>query len=397
MEKNEITNTKNKSISKDNKERKRRYRKSSKDRSNSKRFIKNEKLEELRIKRNQLREERDNNLIVHKEKILMVKAKVDAREFQILKSLIRFNYDVEKTVEDLTEFHKKKLDKNEKKLTRDTELFNLHFPGEQFDIVKFREIKKDLNHKRKEERLAKKQENSSGKEKNYYKEKYGKKYSKEKNYSNESLEEKQKRKEERLAKKEEKLSEKKEKNFYKEKYGNKNSKEKEKKINKESVEEKQKRIAEIKSKIQSKEVNFLYLDGNNMLFVDNSIRKDCLNKKRQDGELKLSNLTFEFMKRTNTKGCLVFDNTSQVFNKESEGVFLKVTSAYPEFESSDDAFKVWAGGLDATKLKSSLFVTSDRELKERLLEKGVGLVLKSGEFFDLLKETLNEEYEKILN
>ena len=347
MQNIEITDFKNSSKNKDYVDVKESSKNFNED-SNFKSF-KNKGFEERRIQRYERRKQRDYNLNFHKEKILMIKSKIQAKELQILKSLTRFDFDVDKTIEDLSQFNFKKLDKKEKRLNKDSELFNLHFPGEQFDIDKFRIAKKDFKNKRREQRISERNKYSSGiKENNYYKETYGNKIQKE---NNKSI----------------------------------------------LFENKTESTKEIEKKIANNEISYLYLDGNNMLFVDGSIRNDCLNKKRNNGELKLSNLVFEFMKKTNTTGCLVFDRTNQVFNKESDGVFLKVISAYPEFESSDDAFKVWAGGLDATKLNSSLFVTSDRELKEKLIEKGVGFVLKSGEFFHLLKNTLNEDYQKILN
>lgn len=168
---------------------------------------------------------------------------------------------------------------------------------------------------------------------------------------------------------------------------------------KESQKEKESRIAEIINKIKNKEIETLFLDGNNMLFVDNTIRKDCLSKNKNNGELKLSQLVYAYALKNKIKNSiLVFDNTKQIYIKESEGVLLKVSSAYPEFESSDDAFKVWAGGLNAEKLSKMAFITSDRELTLRLKEKNVSFILKSGEFMKEVKAILGDEvYNNCLN
>jgi len=178
----------------------------------------------------------------------------------------------------------------------------------------------------------------------------------------------------------------------------KEKKEKKEKIIKESTEEKAKRLETIREMIKNNLFTTIYLDGNNMLFVDDVIRKDCLNKKTREAELKLGKLSIEYAMKKNIPNIkLVFDNTKQVLQVQSEVVQLSVSSAYPEFESSDDAFVVWAGKMNAEDLEKTLFVTSDRELTLRLHSSKVKFVLKSGEYMKEVREVLGEEaYNKCL-
>jgi len=164
--------------------------------------------------------------------------------------------------------------------------------------------------------------------------------------------------------------------------------------NKESKEDKDKRI---KNVLQQKPQR-VYLDGNNMLFVDNNIRSDCLKKNRKIGEKKLGQICLEYCKLNGYKEVLlVFDRTKDTYELKSDGVQLRVLSAHPEFEISDDAFVEWAGRMNAEDRDVTLFVTSDRELIQRLKDKKVNMILKSGEFMKLAKEFLGEEkYAKCL-
>lgn len=172
---------------------------------------------------------------------------------------------------------------------------------------------------------------------------------------------------------------------------------KKEKFVKETPEDKLSRMEPIQDLISQKKIKNIILDGNNMLFVDNVIRKLCLKKETKVGEALLAKIVFQYcISSSIPSSLLVFDNTKQVYSKESEGVLLKVQSAYPEFESSDSAFKVWAGGMNAEELKAIVYVTSDRELTQRLKEKGVQYILKSGEFMKAAKAALGATYDKYL-
>jgi len=95
---------------------------------------------------------------------------------------------------------------------------------------------------------------------------------------------------------------------------------------------------------------------------------------------------------------LVFDNTKSSYSKSDNGTYFKVSSANPEFKTTDDAFKVWVGGLNALELAKSVFVTSDRELRLRLQEDSKVNLIKSGQFLQLAKLNLGEDkYNSLVN
>jgi len=140
-----------------------------------------------------------------------------------------------------------------------------------------------------------------------------------------------------------------------------------------------------------------YLDGNNMLFVDENLRKLCLSHKRSEAERLLVDLAKEMGKICNLEEIIViFDTTKNIYNQTIGSLKLSVCSARPNFETSDDALVVWMDGLSA--FDSTLIVTSDVGLQIRLKEKGVKMIMKSGPWFKILKAKLSEEaFQKILN
>jgi len=76
---------------------------------------------------------------------------------------------------------------------------------------------------------------------------------------------------------------------------------------------------------------------------------------------------------------------------------LKVCSARPDFNTSDDALVVWSEGKSALDFNSTLFVTSDRGLKIRLREKGAKLIMNSGTWFKVAKEIIGTtDFEGII-
>lgn len=269
--------------------------------------------------------------------------------------------------QDWEKFDKKKKEIKEERRLKDEEEYKKMFGNEtEFDWRKFRAAK----------RQEKKEKNcEEGKEKCKNKEK-SKRFKKGKNSKSKSKDKKESKGEKKICERKRKTSE--EKNQDKEK----------------KKQEKEKVIESILLKIKNNEIDSIYYDGNNMLMVDSSIRNDCLNKKRSEGEVKLSNICFQFGKALNIpKNLLLFDRTNNIFTKESEGVFLKVSSAYPEFESSDSAFINWTGSMDAKKV---LFVTSDRILIEEIQKKGASNVIRSGEFMTMASKVLGSEYEKLV-
>jgi predicted RNA-binding protein with PIN domain len=142
----------------------------------------------------------------------------------------------------------------------------------------------------------------------------------------------------------------------------------------------------------------LYLDGNNMLFVDDILRKLCLNKNVAGAAKKLSEAVEIYSKQEKLNTILIFDILKECFEKDEDGVKFQVCSARPDFETSDDALVEWAGGLSASAMESILFVTSDRALQTRLIRKGAKYLMKSGVWFKLMKAKITDEvYSKLFD
>jgi len=73
-----------------------------------------------------------------------------------------------------------------------------------------------------------------------------------------------------------------------------------------------------------------------------------------------------------------------------------VSSAYPPYKSTDDAFVDWAAE-ETLDLKEVLFVTTDRELTCRLRDAGAMHIMGTGNWFTCVKTTLGEAtYKAIL-
>ena len=172
--------------------------------------------------------------------------------------------------------------------------------------------------------------------------------------------------------------------------------------------EKKKIDREIKNKLKGELVSFLltevksntkvlYLDGNNMLFVDDLIRKLCLKKKGKEAEKLISELSQEFCKLFNIEKCvLVFDRTKNIYDVNSNSLKFTVCSASPNFKTSDDALVEWMDGLSAKD--NVLVITSDVGLQIRLKEKGVNMIMKTGRWFKIIKQKLGDDkYSQVLN
>ena len=151
-----------------------------------------------------------------------------------------------------------------------------------------------------------------------------------------------------------------------------------------------------------KNVEYFYLDGNNLLFVDNFIRNMAIKKKRRnEAERVFARLVLKFVEIKNIKNTiLVFDKTCykeriSLSNKNDETLMFEVESANPKFFNSDDALVFWAS--ENKNLEGSLFVTSDKGLEQRLLKRGARNIMKTKIFFKILQETLGlEEYNNLL-
>jgi len=150
-------------------------------------------------------------------------------------------------------------------------------------------------------------------------------------------------------------------------------------------------------------IRTLYLDGNNMLFVEDAIRKMMLGRKKKLAEQTLANLAFEFAQAIGTFNViLIFDSTKQTSSQEivapnGNTVKFSVVSSTPEFTNSDDALVAWSERL-GDRANECFFVTSDRGLQVRLSQNGVENISKTKRWFNLVKATIGEEkYNAVLN
>jgi rRNA-processing protein FCF1 len=148
-------------------------------------------------------------------------------------------------------------------------------------------------------------------------------------------------------------------------------------------------------------VNALYLDGNNMLFLSAALRKHALGRgQRWKAEAMLTSLAESF---AHAKSATGLQNTVMIYDSISKhrccvktlegGTRFAVASARPEFATSDDALVAWAKAMPPAQAKASLFVTSDRELKDRLIAAGV-LVTKPKQWVELARRTVESASQR---
>jgi len=131
-------------------------------------------------------------------------------------------------------------------------------------------------------------------------------------------------------------------------------------------------------------VAHMYLDGNNMLFVVAPIRSLVLKRKGKDAEAALEALARKFAAALNLEHCtLIFDDTRRTSSQDKS---FTVCSARPAYRTSDDALVQMAQQTEVP----SLYVTSDRELLQRLEASGNHVVLcKPKEWFLFVAKTLS--------
>jgi len=122
----------------------------------------------------------------------------------------------------------------------------------------------------------------------------------------------------------------------------------------------------------------LFVDGNNMLYLTNKLRQFTLHRKINVSQQILASVTrhFSTLYKFNTE--LVFDsmNSTAGLSAESEhlenGSTFRVTSAHPEFPTSDAKFVAWARA-NPEIAPLTLVVTSDRALAGELFTLGVSV------------------------
>jgi len=132
-------------------------------------------------------------------------------------------------------------------------------------------------------------------------------------------------------------------------------------------------------------IDHLYLDGNNMMYVTAPIRSLCLSRSTGKAERALSFIAKAFSSAIGVKCTLIFDDTKHPSSSED----FTVRSARPSFKTSDDALVYdLQNKKEPISQGCSLYVTSDRELGERLTQAG-GVIYKPKEWFYLAAEILS--------
>jgi len=115
----------------------------------------------------------------------------------------------------------------------------------------------------------------------------------------------------------------------------------------------------------------IFVDGNNLMFITNGLRKLTLQKNFRAVENVLASITEHFSGKTILTAILMFDNTPTNTHKTLQnGSTLTVTSARPHFVSTDKALIHWAKN-NPTGVASSVVVSSDRALSGELKEAGM--------------------------
>jgi hypothetical protein len=192
-------------------------------------------------------------------------------------------------------------------------------------------------------------------------------------------------------------------------------------------------LPNVGEKILAKGFSKIVIDGNNMLFVTDGLRKNTLHGKRKQSEKLLSIAALAFSQLVGVTTEVIFDQThlprnkaalqddmprpsllkSSTFTAEiakiakdfpiigvpinfTDGTSVVVSSARPEFATTDDKLISWARANQqqgpTTGLSNSdiVVVSSDRALAGELYSLGVTLI-KPGNWITLFASLLGEE------
>ncbi|CAF1271321.1 unnamed protein product [Didymodactylos carnosus] len=141
-------------------------------------------------------------------------------------------------------------------------------------------------------------------------------------------------------------------------------------------------------------VTNVYLDGNNMMFVVDSLRRLCLNRQGKKTEKAIAEIASAWNEQMNIANLnLIYDSTRQL---ASVGT-VHVQSAHPTFQTTDDMLIDIMKKRDKEINEHTVVVTSDRYLAAQLITVGCILV-KPYHWFahcvmvlapDLIKEDLD--------
>jgi hypothetical protein len=132
------------------------------------------------------------------------------------------------------------------------------------------------------------------------------------------------------------------------------------------------------------QIKTVYLDGNNMLFLTNTLRQYAIKKSGRsiaENILTKAGESFHIQHPTVKMTHVLFDNTNTSINTLVAGRSFVVSAARPIKPTSDDLLVEFAQQAQ-NESQSCLFVTSDRELRRRLQQ--YSPVIKPGKFMDYI-------------
>lgn len=144
-------------------------------------------------------------------------------------------------------------------------------------------------------------------------------------------------------------------------------------------------------------LKIVFLDGNNLLFIDSTIRTLSLKKQIEKAEACIVKLAEEFAKTVALKKVVVvFDDTRlPETGLQFDRSIVEVRKARPGHRTADDYLVALLPSLG--QQDSTGFVTSDRELIQRLGRAGAKNLVRSGKWFSILKAKLGGKYDEVLS
>jgi len=137
-------------------------------------------------------------------------------------------------------------------------------------------------------------------------------------------------------------------------------------------------------------ITHLFVDGNNLFYLTAGLRMLSIQRSRRETERVLAEITETFISTQNLETVLIFDNSSLKTKKTlpNQSTF-EVTSAKPNFGTSDEALVHWAKN-NPNIAPRTLFITSDKALGGELALTGAK-VARSGVWMGYVKRTLTGE------
>jgi len=117
----------------------------------------------------------------------------------------------------------------------------------------------------------------------------------------------------------------------------------------------------------------IFIDGNNLMFMSGGLRKLTLQHKKRETEQTITGIVDSFAEVIKITAILMFDGTPTNFTKNyPNGSVLTVTSAKPEFPTTDQALISW-GKSNTNCVGNTIVVTSDRALTGELISMGISM------------------------